>query len=157
LISLFETPTTDKSDEDNEESRPNERGSGAAALIAFLCLIPIGILYSTLGKYQGGVEFCTMLAYTYAIPYITSDRFLGSVPWKLLMRSKVLLGHCVALAFVWCVTAEALVIKPRLPSWFITEGRKGSFFEVCLGCILLSLAFYECSWISKQISKKESI
>jgi hypothetical protein len=91
-----------------------------------------------------------MAAYTVAVPYVASNRFLNFVPWDRLIRGRVLLGHCLALLIVYVITTEALAIKPRLASWFIEEHRKGSFFDLCLVLILFVLAFYECQWAMRE-------
>jgi hypothetical protein len=77
---------------------------------------------------------------------MASDRFLNLVPWDRLIRGKVLLGHCLALVIVYGITTEALAVRPRLPAWLITSGRRPSFFFVCLGGTLLALAFGEFYW-----------
>jgi hypothetical protein len=125
---------------------PNKRNYGMVILITFAFLIVGVVLVIALADRPGGIQILAMVVYTFLIPYIASDRFLNLVPWDRLIRGKVLLGHCLALVIVYGVTTEALAVRPRLPTWFITSGRRPSLFIVCLGGILLALAFGEYYW-----------
>ena len=104
------------------------------------------VLAITLTDRPGGIQILAMVAYTFLIPYIASDRFLNLVPWDRLIRAKVVLGHCLALVIVYGITTEALAVRLRLPAWFITSGRRPSLFIVCLCGILLALALGEHYW-----------
>ncbi|HTC47106.1 MAG TPA: hypothetical protein VK722_07275 [Candidatus Aquilonibacter sp.] len=108
-----------------------------------------GVLAIALADRPGGIQILAMVAYTFLIPYIASDRFLNLVPWDRLIHGKVLLGHCLALVIVYGITTEAPAVRPRLPTWFITSGRRPSLFLVCLGGVLLALAFCEYHWVMK--------
>jgi len=108
-----------------------------------------GVLAITLADRPGGIQILSMVAYTFLIPYIASDRFLNLVPWDRLIRGKVLLGHSLALVIVYGITTEALAVRSRLPTWFITSGRRLSLFLVCLGGVLLALGFCEYHWVMK--------
>ena len=147
LIDLLHTPDSPEP----RESDPNRRGSFAAFFIALAFLIPGCWLFFKLKDRPGGIQIAVMVAYTCAIPYITSDRFLNPVPWAHLnrFREKFLLAHGLALTVVYGITTGALAIKPRLPIWVVTSGRKGSPFDFCLLIILLVMALYECSWMSR--------
>jgi hypothetical protein len=97
-----------------------------------------------------------MLAYTIAIPYILSNRFLRNVPWTRLNkhREKFLLAHGLALTIVYCVMGEAFAIKGRLPTRFVAKDHRGrSLFGYCVLGILLAMAMYECYWMSSQEEK----
>jgi hypothetical protein len=130
---------------------PTRRDYPNALLITLAGLALSFIIVWTLKDRPGGPEVTAMVLYTLAIPYILSDRFLRFVPWELLNRfhKKFLLMHCLALAVTYGVTAFAFSARPSLPDWFITSGRRPSLFYYCLGGILLALAFWEGSWISK--------
>jgi hypothetical protein len=146
---------SEESDLDESESErlypeAYKRDSLPAFAIAIGLMLAIGTLYWNLKGRSGGMQIVAMVAYTFGIPYILSNRFLRYVPWGLLnrFRERFLLVHCVALAVVYGITTLALAVKPRLPDWFVASGRKGSLFELCLLGIFLALAFWECSWIS---------
>ncbi|MFI5126510.1 MAG: hypothetical protein ACHQJX_06755 [Candidatus Acidiferrales bacterium] len=146
-LSLLQTSNSPESG--SAEPDPNKRGYGGVVLITLGYLALGSILLVNLVDRSGGIQVFAMAAYTFLIPYIASNRFLNLVPWDRLIRGKVLLGHCLALLIVYGITTEALAIKPRLPSWFITSGRRPSLFLVCLGGILLALAFCEYYWVMK--------
>ena len=134
-------------------SDPNKRNYGMVVFITIAFLGVGGVLAITLADKPSGIQISAMVAYTFLIPYIASDRFLNLVPWDRLIRGKVLLGHCLALVIVYGITTEAPAVRPRLPTWFITSGRRPSLFLVCLGGILLALAF--CEYHSVMKSKDE--
>jgi len=146
-LSLLQTSNSPESG--SAEPDPNKRGYGGVVLITLGYLALGSILLVNLVDRSGGIQVFAMAAYTFLIPYIASNRFLNLVPWDRLIRGTVLLGHCLALLIVYGITTEALAIKPRLPSWFITSGRRPSLFLVCLGGILLALAFCEYYWVMK--------
>jgi hypothetical protein len=150
LTGLLQTPKSPESASAESDPDPDRRSSGKALLIALVALfIPIGILFVALKDRPGGIQIVAIVAYTLLIPYIASDRFLNLVPWDRLTCGKFLLVHFLTLAIVYGITTGALAAKPYLPPWFTTEGRKGSFFDLCLMGILLALALCECSWGSK--------
>jgi hypothetical protein len=122
-----------------------------AGLIFFAFLIPIGYLFWTSSERPGGIQIAIMVTYTFAIPWLTSNRFLKPVPWALFnrFRGRFLLVHCLALAVVYGITTAAYAAKPYLAGWFIVEGRKGSFFDLSLMAIFFVLAVWESSWILK--------
>jgi|SRR5215831_8875875 len=126
---------------------PARRSGVVAFLIALVALITPGvILFTVLKDRPGGIQIVAMVEYTLLIPYLASDRFLIRVPWDRLTRGKFLLEHCLALAIVYGITTGALAAKPHLPTWFTAEGRKGSWFSLCLIGILVVLAFCEFAW-----------
>ncbi|HEV2289373.1 MAG TPA: hypothetical protein VGR81_10515 [Candidatus Acidoferrales bacterium] len=146
-LSLLQTPRSPESG--SAEPDPNKRNYGMVVLITLGSLVLSGVLCVNLVDHPGGIQTLAMVAYTFLIPYIASDRFLNFVPWNRLIRGKALLGHCLALVVVYGITTEALAVKPRLPIWFITSGRRLSLFPFCLGGILLALAFCEYRWVMK--------
>jgi hypothetical protein len=159
LIDLMKTPRSPDSDPDESDSEPDQRDGLSAFLIGVAaCFVPIFVAFVTLKDLPGGMQIAAMLAYTLAIPYILSNRFLRYVPWDLLsrFRQRFLLLHCLALAVVFGITTLAFTAKPRLPDWFVTSGRKPALFYYCLGGILLALAFWECSWISGRKDEQAS-
>jgi hypothetical protein len=125
---------------------PSKRNHGMVILITIAFLIVGGVLATVFADKPGGLQIIAMVAYTFLVPYIASNRFLNLVPWDRLIRGKVLLGHCLALVIVYGITTEGLAIKPRLPAWLITSGRRPSLFNICLLGILLALAFGEFYW-----------
>lgn len=125
---------------------PEKRDYGLVVFITIAYLVVGSVLAIALIDRPGGMQILAMVAYTFLIPYIASDRFLKLVPWDQLIRGKVLLGHCLALAIVYGITTEALAAMPHLPAWFITSGRRLSPFIVCLCGVLLALAFGEYYW-----------
>lgn len=151
LSGLLQTPKRPEPGSAESDPDPVRRSSGKAFLIALVALfIPIGILVIALRDWPGGIQIAAIVVYTLLIPYIASDRFLNRVPWDRLTRGRFLLVHCFALAIVYGITTGALAAKPYLPPWFTTEGRKGSFFDLCLIGVLLALAFCECFWGSRR-------
>jgi hypothetical protein len=125
---------------------PHKRNYGMVILSTIAFLIVGVVLTIALADKPGGLQILAMVAYTFLIPYIASNRFLNLVPWDRLIRGKVLLGHCLALVIVYGITTEALAVRPRLPAWLITSGRRPSLFTICLGGIILALAFGEFYW-----------
>ena len=128
-------------------SLPSTRDIGTAFFMALgICIIPMCIVIDTLGNRPAVVA---AIAYTLSIFYILSDRFLKHVPWDLLNKhwKKFLSLHCVALIVAGSISSWAFAVKPQLPDWF-TTGRK-PLFLYCLGGVLLAMAFWECSYISK--------
>jgi hypothetical protein len=128
------------------------RDSGTAFFIDLaVCFIPIGIAIFTLRHRPGGWPITAAIGYTLIIPYILSNRYLGYVPWDILRRhwKKFLLVHCMILLPVCEITSIAFAAKSRLPEWFLTSGRYPAPFYYCLGGILLAMALWECSWITK--------
>jgi hypothetical protein len=91
LIDLMQTPKSSESGSGESDPEPERRGSFQAFLILVAFLIPIGILFFNLGGRPVGLQPCAMVAYTFAIPYIASDRFLNLVPWAILTCRKFLL------------------------------------------------------------------
>ena len=146
-LSLLQTSNSPESG--SAEPNPNKRDGGMVVLITLGYLALGSILLVNLVDRPGGIQIFAMVAYTFLIPYIASNRFLNLVPWDRLIRGNVLLGHCLGLVIVYSVTTEALAVKHRLPAWFITSGRRPSLFLVCLGGILLALAFCEYLWVMK--------
>jgi hypothetical protein len=146
-LSLLQT--SDSPESGSAEPDPKKRRYGMVVLITLGCLALGGILLVSLVDRPGGIQIFAMVAYTFFIPYIASNRLLDLVPWDRLTRGKVLLGHCLALVIVYDITTEALAVKVRLPTWFVTSGRRPSLFLVCLGGILLALAFCEYFWLMK--------
>jgi hypothetical protein len=156
FIDLMHTEKASKAGSCKSDADSSGRGSGGAFVIALCGVVAIGCLYSVLRADPQGIQICVMVVYTMAIPYIASDRFLKRVPWESLTRGRSLVGHFVALAFVDGITSGALMVRRRLPTWFVTAGRKMSLFEFCLLCGLLVLAIFESSWISKYEDKPAS-
>lgn len=137
-------------------SLPSTRDIGTAFFMAMgIFCIPMCIAVETLGSRPGGPAVVAAIGYTLSIFYILSDRFLKRMPWDLLSKNwkKFLSLHCVALIVAGAVSSWAFSIKPKLPDWF-TTGRK-PLFLYCLGGVLLALAFWECSWISKHEERFE--
>ena len=130
----------------SSSAAPHKRNYGMVILTTIASLIVGVVLTIALADKPGGLQILAMVAYTFLIPYIASNRFLNLVPWNRLIRGKVLLGHCLALVIVYGTTTEALAIRPRLPAWLITSGRRPSLFTICLLGILLALAFGEFYW-----------
>jgi hypothetical protein len=135
-----------RSESGSSPADPNKRNYGMVILTTIASLIVGVVLAIVLADKPGGLQIVAMVVYTFLIPYIASDRFLDLVPWDRLIRGKVLLGHCLALVIVYGITTEALAVRPRLPAWLITSGRRPSLFTICLGGILLAFAFGESYW-----------
>ena len=146
-LSLLQTSNSPESG--SAEPDPNKRNGGMVVLIT-LCYVALGgILLVNLVDRPNGIQIFTLVAYTFLVTYIASNRFLNLVPWDRLIRGKVLLGHCLALVIVYGITTEALAVKARLPVWFVTSGRRPSLFLLCLAGVLLALAFCEYHWVMK--------
>jgi hypothetical protein len=174
LIDLLKAPDNPKSDSGESSLEPDRdaafdpkllaswnptrRDYPNVLLITFAGLALILIVVGILKDRPSGPQVAAMVLYTFAIPYILSDRFLRFVPWALLnrFRKKFLLMHCLALAVIYGITTFAFSVKSSLPDLFITSGRRPSLFYYCLGGILLALAFWECSWISKHKGRDTS-
>lgn len=156
FIDLIRAPENLESRSGESDEKTGRRSSFSAFVVLLVFGIPLGYLFWTLQDRPGGIQIATMVAYTFAIPYILSDRFLNPVPWALLnlFRERFLLVHCLALAVLYGIVTGAYAIKPRLPAWFVISGRKGSFFDLCLLIAFLILSFCECSWISRHKSEQ---
>ena len=151
FIDLLKTPSTPGSDSSESEPAPEERDSLTAFLIGVAaCFAPIALVFVYMKDRHGGMPIVAMLAYTAMVPYALSNRYLRPVPWALLnrFRERFVLLHFLALAVVYGITTFAFAVKPRLPVWFVTSGRKGSLFDFCLVGVFLGLALWESSWIS---------
>jgi hypothetical protein len=157
LIDLMQTPKSPESGSEESDPTPSQR-NGLAFLILLAFFIPIGYFFWKLQDRPGGIQIAIMVAYTAAVPFFASDRFRKPVPWSFFnrFRERFLLGHCLALAIVYGITTGALAVKPRLPAWFTTEGRKGSFFDMCLVLIFIILVICEWSWMSRHERKQAS-
>jgi hypothetical protein len=108
--------TSNRPESGSLEPDPSKRRGGMVVLIT-LCYLAVGsILLVYLVDRPNGIQVFALMAYTFLIPYIASNRFLNFVPWDRLIRGKVLLGHCLALVIVYGVTSEALAVEARLPS-----------------------------------------
>jgi hypothetical protein len=144
---------------ESDSGEPDSEGDQRDSLSAFIvgvgaCFAPIGVVVFTLKNLPGGIQIAAIVAYTLTIPYILSNRYLSYVPWDLLnrFRKKFLLAHCLAMAVICGITTLAFAARPSLPDWFITSGRRPALFYYCLGGVLLALALWESSWISKHKS-----
>jgi hypothetical protein len=121
-----------------------------AVFITLGCITVFVFVFANLIDRSGGIQIIAATAYTFAIPWMTSDRFLNLVPWNRLIRGKVLLVHCLALLIVYSGVTAALALEPRLPGWFLLDHpRRGSYFSLCLFGVLLLLAYGESRWVMR--------
>jgi hypothetical protein len=115
------------------ESKPDEGPSKGSFAWHFIFLGPIAVfclLYFPFREFPWGIFVATLVTYSVFIAwyFLTNkdladarDRADAHIP-------KMLSLHLVFLAVVYGLESYWLLIRPKLPSWMLAEGRKGSLY-----------------------------